>query len=51
MQRKNAIHRDIKPGNILIKSKNEYPAQYRICDLGYATFNNKYAVQTITGTR
>ncbi len=36
MNKKNVIHRDLKPDNILLNSKNEKINDIRIADLGFA---------------
>jgi serine/threonine protein kinase len=40
MHRKNIIHRDIKPDNILINKIEEEHYDIRIADLGLATFGH-----------
>ena len=50
MQRRNFVHRDIKPDNVLIaKSKNK-TYSYKMADFGFAVRLSKYSSQNIAGT-
>ena len=49
----NIVHRDIKPGNIvIIPSSSSHPSSLKICDLGISSKldSNQLTMQTIKGT-
>jgi serine/threonine protein kinase len=50
MQKKNFVHRDIKPDNILIAKNTQKGYSYKIADFGFAVRLSKYSSQNIAGT-
>ena len=48
MQRKEFLHRDIKPDNILLAKTRE--TDYRVADFGYAIKEGHYSSRNVAGT-
>lgn len=48
--KKNFVHRDIKPDNILIAKTFQNGYSYKVADFGFAVRLNKYSAQNIAGT-
>lgn len=51
MERLSILHRDIKPGNIMLNINSNNEPIYKIIDFGYAAKINKYSNKIFTGTR
>ena len=49
MQRMDLNHRDIKPGNIMVKKVGN-TKKFKVIDFGYSLKSSPYAIQSITGT-